>query len=153
MDSADTVIAMVGEPRARWWLGDVEHWLYDNARLERNGKVYVPEVLFRDRRSFRLNWVPETQQVDAIVAARAIAGWRPPAVRGTRGFTATDRLVLDGRDRTFVVRVLGEPDSKRVVRGREVWDYEDVRLSASRDVRVTFSVDFVVGVVVSTRHR
>lgn len=147
--SAKVIIETVGRPAASYVHDSTEHWLYPNVVKESDGERVSPELLLEHGRHIQTNWLPENVMESSVEAARAFSDWVQPASTQEKTFFVGDTVVM-GRSKTQVRGKLGEPDAKRVHKGREVWEYRDVRFSAGNPETLTIYLTFEGDVVASS---
>ena len=148
-NSAKVIIETVGRPAASYIHDDIEHWLYPNVVKEADGQRVSPELLLENGQHTQTNWIPEEIMKNSVEAARAFADWVQPAFTQEKTFFVGDTVVM-GRSKSQVLGKLGEPDAKRVHRGREVWEYREVRFSASTPETLTIYLTFDGDIVASS---
>lgn len=139
--SPDATIERIGPPAASYTHRGTEHWLYPNAVREQDGLRTCPEMLFEDGRRYQISWLPEAIMHKAVVAANQFRGWKPSGPVKQKSFTATDTGVV-GEKKNTIVRKFGQPDIKRVFNGRELWEYEQVRLGKDNPQTLTIFLEF-----------
>lgn len=147
--SAQVIIDTVGPPAARYTHDGTEHWLYPNAVDLRDDQRVSPELLLENGTHFQTSWIPEDVMQDAVEVARGLANWQQPATPRPKSFTVGDTVVM-GNSKSQVVGRLGEPDAKRVYRGREVWEYRDVPFAANNPRSLTIFLTFDGDIVTSS---
>ena len=139
--SPDETIARIGPPAASYTHRGTEHWLYPNAVRVEDGERTCPEMLFEDGRRFQIPWLPEEVMKKSVVAANRFKGWKPSGPVKQKSFTATDTGVV-GESKSTVIRKFGQPDTKRVFNGRELWEYEQVRFGGGNNETLTIFLEF-----------
>ena len=115
----------------------------------RDGQRTCPELLIEDGQMFQITWLPEAVMKKSIVAAQAIAGWERPGPVKDKAFLVSD-TDIEGERKATVVRRLGQPDAKKVFNGREIWEYERVKLAAGSADTLTIFVEFEGDIVASS---
>ena len=148
-ESAKVIIETVGRPAASYTHDGTEHWLYPNAVKESDGQRVSPELLLENGRHFQTSWIPEDVMKDSVVVAKELLDWNQPSSPREKSFFVGDTVVM-GRSKSQVLGKLGEPDAKRVHKGREVWEYRDVRFSAGNPETLTIYLTFDGDIVASS---
>lgn len=150
MFSTTDIIERVGRPAASYTHGDTEHWLYPNAIRQSDRGRYCPELLLRDDQKFQTNWAPEDVMKKSVAVARGFANWTQPSeVKEKRAGFLKDTAVV-GKRKAGVVAKLGQPDGKRVYNGKEIWEYEKVRMASNKPDTVIIYIEFDGDVVTSS---
>lgn len=147
--SPEETIARIGPPAASYTHRGTEHWLYPNAVRVEDGERTCPEMLFEDGRRFQITWLPEEIMKKSVIAANHFKGWKPSGPVKLKSFTASDTGVV-GESKSTVVRKFGQPDTKRVYNGRELWEYEQVRFGSGNNDMLTIFLEFDGDKVVSS---
>jgi hypothetical protein len=144
----EVIVRQVGKPAASYLHDGIEHWLYPNAIKVLDNKRHCPELLLHAGASPQINWVPEGIMQKSVTIAEGFAGWKQPSKVIVKPFIVADTGV-QGQSKSIVLRKLGEPDEKRVFNGREVWEYQKVRLVREKPKTVTVYLEFDGDLVVS----
>ena len=150
MFSTAEIIERVGSPAASYTHGDTEHWLYPNAVKQSERGRQCPELLLRDGQKFQTNWLPEDVMKKSVAVARGFGNWtQPNEVKEKRSGFLADTAVV-GKRKAGVVAKLGQPDGKRVFNGKEIWEYEKVRMAPNKPDTVIIYIEFDGDVVTSS---
>ena len=149
MFSTQEIIDRVGHPAASYTHTDTEHWLYPNSVKESERGRLCPELLLRDGTKFQTNWLPEDIMKKSVAVAKGFANWTQPTEVKEKRFRASDTGVV-GKRKAGVIAKFGQPDGKRVYNGKELWEYEKVRLSSNDPETVIIYLEFEGDVVTSS---
>jgi hypothetical protein len=148
--SFDDIIALVGQPAARYKAGDVDYWLYDNAFKEEEGKRKCPELLFEKGEVFQISWIPDEIMKKSVMVAKGFGDWTPPTEIKEKTFTVSDTGVVD-KTKSEILENFGSPDVKKVFNGKEVWEYKKVSMGKEApEMYVTIFLEFEGEKVVSS---
>lgn len=148
MITTEEIIERVGRPAASYTHRETEHWLYPNAVRQSESGRHCPELLLEDGQKFQTNWLPEDVMRKSVAAAKRFAGWTQPTEIKEKTFDASDTAVVGNR-KAGIVRKFGQPDGKRVYNGREIWEYDRVRMAANNPETLTIFLEFDGDVVTS----
>lgn len=127
--SESEVLALVGPPAAKLVEEDRIRWYYLDQYLNQFGEMACPELHFMDGEVRAVVYYPPPVMADHIETARLLGGVRRSPASGSRArtFTYDEAYELaQGRSRAEIAEVFGEPTSKRVIEGREIWQYDDL---------------------------
>ncbi len=139
--SPEETIEQIGPPAASYTHRGTEHWLYPNAVREEGGRRTCPELLFEDGRRYQITWLPEAIMQQSVIAANRFRGWKPSGPVQQKPYSIAQAAVV-GESKSTVNRKMGQPDTKRVYNGRELWEYEQVRYDSGNADTVTIFLEF-----------
>lgn len=141
MVSEKDVVDRIGQPAARYRVGDDEYWLYPNAcRLDGQQRVCA-ELLIREGASQQVNWLAEATMRKSVRVAQDIGSWKPPLSPPQRAFTIQG-IDAVGRTRAMIAHKYGPPDVKRIDNGAEVWEYRGIQTSRIDTTPATLLIEF-----------
>jgi len=140
-EDAETIIATVGHPAARYTHDGTDRWLYPNTVLVEDGRRLSPELLLENGKHFQTTWIPEDVMKQSVKVAKRLANWRQPESVRDKVMSLAETAVK-GQSKSQVVGKFGQPDAKRVFDGREIWEYRKVRFSAESPSSLTVYLTF-----------
>lgn len=153
-ETESKVLEILGEPDARWIKKDRIVWYYKD-RVDWsdgtpfNGAVHIVEGEVISVVNYPMEWMD-----DKIATAELNADWLPSEGQSNISFGHEEilGLVQKGDSKQSVVAALGEPSMKSVLRGQEVWQWNDIVSSAKSkspgDSKSSFIVGFKEGLVI-----
>ena len=151
-DAEAEIIKIVGNPAAHYSYKGTGHWFYPNAVKTIKGENYSPELLFKEGLNYQINWLPENMVNRSVNAAQRISGWSEPGAIQEKPFTL-QATGVEGKNKSEVLRELGEPDAKQVVAGSEVWEYDLVPLSSGNPKTLSIVIEFDGDKVIRSREK
>lgn len=140
-EDAETIIATVGQPAARYTHDGTDRWLYPNTVKIDDGRRLSPELLLENGKHFQTTWMPEDVMKRSVKVAKRLESWRQPESVRDKVIPLAETAVK-GQSKSQVVGKLGQPDAKRIFDGREIWEYRKVKLSAESPTNLTVYLTF-----------
>lgn len=127
------VLTLVGEPAAKLVEEDRIRWYYEDQFLNRFGEMACPELHFMDGEVRSVVYYPPSIMKDHIETARLLGGvaYKPPQGPRARTFSFAEAFDLaSGKSKSDILGSFGEPTSKRIQEGSEIWQYDDLVVEA-----------------------
>lgn len=149
----EEVLELLGEPDAAFEQGGRISWYYSKPAFNRQGKPVCPELQFmEDEARMVIMWPPDKMKKQ-IALVRRLKAEGAQASKGPATFTFSDsfKYLGVGTPQATVREDLGEPDSKKIVEGREEWNYDTLIIENGASRRLT--VVLQKGKVVEVRGR
>ena len=140
-EDAETIVATVGHPAARYTHDGTDRWLYPNTVKIEDGRRLSPELLLENGKHFQTTWILEDVMRRSVEVAKRLADWRQPESVRDKVFSLAETAVK-GQSKSQVVGKFGQPDAKRVFDGREIWEYRKVKFSTESPSRLTVFLTF-----------
>ena len=137
------VLEIVGPPTATLKKKDRVCWYYDR-EVPSMGEKGRPELHFMGGEVGAIVYYPEATMSDLIATAKLQKGIEhsPPTAPRPKTFTFEQAFPLaSGKTKADVIRAFGEPTMKRVISGKEVWQYDDLVKEAGRDHMLAIQFD------------
>lgn len=129
------VLAAVGPPTATLRKQDRVCWYYDR-EVPSMGEKGRPELHFMEGEVRATVYYPASTMSDLIATARLLNGIEPsrPTAPRPKAFTFEEAFPLaSGKTKSEIIRAFGEPTMKRILAGKEVWQYDDLVREAGRN--------------------
>lgn len=137
----DQVEKILGKPTAIYRQQDHESWYYQRPSTGPDGSRIYPEVRFVDGQVRSVNHWDQAAMKDKLNTARLNDGVEPLAAERTRTLELDEfHKLAFGKSQDEVLNNLGQPDNKKVVGEREVWQYNGI--VKLKDGPMTMTIEF-----------
>ena len=142
------VLAIVGPPAATLKKKDRICWYYDR-EVPSMGEKGRPELHFMGGEVRAIVYYPESTMSDLIATAMLQKGIEhsPPTAPRQKTFTFEQAFAEASRKtKADIVRAFGEPTMKRVMAGKEIWQYNDLVKEAGQNHMLAIQFDEEIAV-------